>query len=588
MKKAIIFLLCIALLGGGGFFGVKQYQKSRDEKRVVDVVPVSAMAMPYYGYWGNDNSMNGYINSANAQRVKLNAQNLVKEVFVTEGQQVKKGDPILEYDMTVVELELAAKENDVRVLEQNIKMANKKLNEIRNYQPSENAPAPVEPDYPDYPDFPDEPDIPDFPEFEPLELEEEVPLAFRAASGAGTAEDPIVINCSTRATVYQPFMQMVIESKRCVELRVYTDDQTFLYKWLLNGAKLKTEDVTDWKVTDGVLIDEETGSVSIDPEGSMHGQLSFGMPPELQNQQQTEPEIPDEIPQEEPEPYIPDFPEPVNEEPTMDYMYSRAQIAQMVKEKETEIKDLNINLKQAQLELETARKQKNDGRVLAEIDGVVKKIGQVTDGVADDRQDMSETDPFAEPDINSDYFAVIEGEGDVEVICRAMEMNLDKMQPGAKLEVTSFSSNAFSEATVTSIDPEPVSYGSYGWGVNPNNSYYKVHAKLENPADFTFGYGVSVNLVSDGSDHSGSNSIYIPQHYVHKEGGDYYVMKADENDRLVKQYVNVGLLDVYVEVTGGLSMRDRICFPYGTNVKEGVRTNDTNEPLLSDKMYDYY
>ena len=97
-----------------------------------------------------------------------------------------------------------------------------------------------------------------------------------------------------------------------------------------------------------------------------------------------------------------------------------------------------------------------------------------------------------------------------------------------------------------------------------------------------------MNLVSDGSDHSGSNSIYIPQHYVHKEGGDYYVMKADENDRLVKQYVNVGLLDVYVEVTGGLSMRDRICFPYGTNVKEGVRTNDTNEPLLSDKMYDYY
>ena len=88
MKKAIIFLLCIALLGGGGFFGVKQYQKSRDEKRVVDVVPVSAMAVPYYGYWGNDNSMNGYINSANSQRVKLNTENLVKEVFVTEVKQI--------------------------------------------------------------------------------------------------------------------------------------------------------------------------------------------------------------------------------------------------------------------------------------------------------------------------------------------------------------------------------------------------------------------------------------------------------------------------------------------------------------------
>ena len=586
MKKAIIFLLCIALLGGGGFFGIKQYQKSRDEKRVVDVVPVSAMAVPYYGYWGNDNSMNGYINSANSQRVKLNTENLVKEVFVTEGQQVKKGDPILEYDMTVVELELAQKEDDVHVLEQNIKMANKKLNEIRNYQPSENAPAPQEPEIPDYPDDP-EPVFPEIPEPEPLELVEEVPLAFRAESGAGTPEDPIVINCSTRAAVYQPFMQMLLGSKRCVELRVYTDAQTFLYKWLLNGSKLKPEDVTDWKVTDGVLIDEETGSVSIDPDGSMHGQLSFGMPPELLQEQEI-PDIPEELPEEEPVFDIPEISEPADNQMSMDYMYPRAQIEQMVKEQETEIKELTISLKQAQLDLETARKQKNDGRVVAEIDGVVKKIGSVTDGIAVDTQVTDEKDPFAEPDANEEYFAVIEGEGDVEVICRALEMNLGSLQPGAKLEVTSYSNNAFSEATVTSIDTEPASYGSYGWGVNPNNSYYKVHAKLETPDEFMLGHGVSVSLASDGSQNTSSNSIYIPQHYVHKEGGDYYVMKADENDRLVKQYVNVGLMDVYVEITGGLSMRDRICFPFGTNVKEGVRTNDTNEPLLSDKMYEYY
>ena len=136
MKKIIILLLCLAVVGGGGFVGIKQYQKSRDEKRVVDVVPVGAMASPYYGYWGDENSMYGSTSAANAQRVKLDTEKLVKNVCVTKGQQVKKGDVILEYDMTVVDLELAQKENDIQVIQQQIKMANNRLAEIRNYQPS--------------------------------------------------------------------------------------------------------------------------------------------------------------------------------------------------------------------------------------------------------------------------------------------------------------------------------------------------------------------------------------------------------------------------------------------------------------------
>ena len=44
MKKLIIFLLCFAILGTGGFFGYKKYEKSQDDKKVVDVVPVNMMA----------------------------------------------------------------------------------------------------------------------------------------------------------------------------------------------------------------------------------------------------------------------------------------------------------------------------------------------------------------------------------------------------------------------------------------------------------------------------------------------------------------------------------------------------------------
>lgn len=580
MKKAIILLLCLAVVGGGGFFGYKQYQKSRDEKRVVDVVPVGAMASPYYGgYWGDENSMYGATSAANAQRVQLDTEKLVKNVCVTKGQQVKKGDVILEYDMTVVELELAQKENDIQVIQQDIKMANNKLAEIRNYQPSENAPQ--EPDEPDEPDIPDEPDVPDDP-VTPIELTEEVPAAFHAESGTGAPDDPIVINCTPRAKVYLPFMQMASASKRCFELRVYNDDFTFLYKWLINGADLKEEDLAEWTVTEGVTIDPETGAVSIDTNGKMHGQLSFGAPPQISIKDDM-PEMPEDPPAEKYQMPDPGAFMDEAQNNSMDYRYSRAEINSMIKEQEARIKELNISLKEAQLKLENAKKQKNDGRVLAEIDGIVKKIGSVTDGAVNP-DDPSEKDPFAEPSEDDQYFAVIEGDGGMEVVCTVMEMNLPRVQPGTVLEVMSYSDGASSEAVVTSIDPEPISYNYQGWGSNPNNSSYRLHAKLQNSDNFMLGVGVSVTI-ADEETQENNTSLYLPPHYLRREGGDYYVLKADENDRLVKQYVSVGATDYYVEVKGGLSMKDRICFPYGPNAKEGVRTNDTDEPKMPEGMY---
>ena len=113
----------------------------------------------------------------------------------------KVRNTILEYDMTVVELELAQKENAVKIVEQDIKMAKKELEKIRNYKPSEDAPQPPEPDYPDFPDdipddsmpddsIPDDigPDVPDGP---PAQLVTDViKPAFIPAEGVGTPEAP--------------------------------------------------------------------------------------------------------------------------------------------------------------------------------------------------------------------------------------------------------------------------------------------------------------------------------------------------------------------------------------------------------------
>ena len=52
------------------------------------------------------------------------------------------------------------------------------------------------------------------------------------------------------------------------------------------------------------------------------------------------------------------------------------------------------------------------------------------------------------------------------------------------------------------------------------------------------------------------NSIFIEKAYVREENGRSYVLKADENNRLVKQYVETGktLYGQAVEIKSGLSI----------------------------------
>ena len=568
MKKAIIALLCLALVCGGGYFGYRQYEKSRDEKKIVDVVPVSLMAQPTEMFSYTDSNMWGVISAANAQKVYVDTNKLVQTVFVEQGQEVKKGDPILEYDMTVVELELAQKENQVHVIEQDIKMAQKELAEIRGYRPSEERPDPDIPDDPDVPDNPDEPDVPD----NPIVVVNELTGAMQPVSGSGAPEDPLVFNCCKETVVRKAFTAALAGMKRTAALRVYDENLQYLYQWILTGSQLKPAEAEDWCVTAGIKIDKN-GSISIDPDGVLHGQLSFAVP---ETEKPEEPEMPEEPEYTEPE--MSDIPDYGN-----DYMYSRKELQRMITEQENQIKELEINLKEAKIKLENAKKQKSDGRVVATVDGIVKKIGKSSAesesdaGMQDEMSDM-----YVEPSEDDNAFAIIEGAGGVEVVCEVAELSLAKLPVGAILNVQSYQNGAFTEAEVTSIENEPISYSTYNWGTNPNSSMYKLHAKLRDSSDFVIGNGVNVTMTKQQESQSSGNSVVLPIHYVRQEGGDYYIMKADENDRLVKQYVSVGknLWGYYIEVTGGLDLKnDRICFPFGTDVKEGVKTQDSTEIL---------
>ena len=116
------------------------------------------------------------------------------------------------------------------------------------------------------------------------------------------------------------------------------------------------------------------------------------------------------------------------------------------------------------------------------------------------------------------------------------------------------------------------------WNENPNSSTYTVRASVLDETSLTVDNWVTVTLPED---EQASSGLYIPMQYVHKDGGSYYVMKADKKGRLKKQYIKSGkvIWGSYLEILGGITYDDKICFPYGKDVKEGVRTIDSEEIL---------
>ncbi len=636
MKKVIITLLCLAILAGGGKFGYDKYKKSKDDKRIVDVVEVNLITQDFgwYDYEDGDR-FDGNVVSSNTQTVGLDAQDKVKEVKVKVGDYVKKGDVILELDTTLLELETAQKKAEMGVIEINIKKAEKELARLKTLLPSELKPYTPDPVEPDYPDEPDD-------SFEESSSEEEtssqdpVPElklidtlgSFRQVSEV-SEDGTFYFNMTHDAKVAKPFMSDIKSSKRRAVLNVYSEKGVLLYMWVLDGSDEKLA-VYDWNVSDGVSF--FNGMISYD--GSGEGRCgtfyvytggtdddSFPDDDSLPDES-----IPDDFGEED---YDYDFDDddyeyeaplnndnndnndkPVNE----NYMYTRAELDKKIRLQEDEIKDLKLDLRTKKLEYENSAKKVNDGKVVAKIDGIVAKIGKETlSGEADDEyyededyegedyegedfEDEDNTGEDIDPDLDIDEslldssYIIIRGDDATNVEFSVGELKLADFKEGTQLTGMNYQTGEQFTVTVTGIKDEPESYYSYNWNDNPNSSTFTVTGRVEEEISLVVDSWIELTPIVDYDkkmeENEDSSSIYLPMWYLHREGSGYYVMKADENGLLKKQYVRTGkeLYGMVVEIKGGLSVKDKICFPYGKDVKEGIKTHETDTPV---SLYDY-
>ena len=77
----------------------------------VTVVPVS---MHSSSYMGNETESGGYVTAEKLQKIFASSTQTITKIFVEQGQEVKKGDPLLSYDTTLSDIQLERKEIAVR------------------------------------------------------------------------------------------------------------------------------------------------------------------------------------------------------------------------------------------------------------------------------------------------------------------------------------------------------------------------------------------------------------------------------------------------------------------------------------------
>ncbi|MBU5479986.1 hypothetical protein [Blautia sp. MSJ-19] len=126
-KKILIGILVAALIAGGSAGGAVYYKNSH--QKTVSVVSVDSLAGQYYM---DDTNLDGNIVTSAVQNVTLDKDMIIQDVYVSKGDSVKKGDKLITFDMTLVQMELNIAKLKQQQQEQNLNKAVSRLNSLKN------------------------------------------------------------------------------------------------------------------------------------------------------------------------------------------------------------------------------------------------------------------------------------------------------------------------------------------------------------------------------------------------------------------------------------------------------------------------
>ena len=634
-KKLLFAIVAAAVLAVGG--GVGFYAVKRVNAKIIPVIPMESLAQSYF-YDESQEELSGEITTHVTQEVNLENDSVIDEVYVKTGDRVKAGDKLLSYDTTLTEMELNIEKLTKEKNEQDLKKAKDRLQELENgaelkdtdmenasfgdtdtgddlgeddvarsdmpgeskvmavaaFRPiaavktqeteetAKETQTPEETETPEVTETPEETEAPEeteTPEETQTPEETETPeptetpqpqaevyqvLDFDSVpyQGTGTAEDPYRFLCDAEEEY------IIVKGSFLNKMAGYDEQGTekieekapFWYRIEFH----EDNQIVNYSNPEASLIGyyvKKGGSEAVDAQEQKFFSVEKAMLPSDDTTVLTPTPTPTQEPDENWDDGDEDWYEE-GEEGEIGFTREEA-----IKSKKQTIASLEIQIKTNALQISKLEKKIENQTVLATVDGQVTTVGDPVTGESD-----------------GDAFIVVDSDDGLYVKGAVSELLLDRLSVGQSLNVNSYETGLNFQAEIREISQFPADDASqyYSGMGNPNVSYYPFMAVVlgdEEPNN-----GESVGLWIDSEALAG-DKLYVDAAFVRYEDGVYYVFK-EEDGKLKKQIVTATKsFDGYtVTITSGLTMEDKIAFPYGKGVKEGA---PVKEGTL-DEVYGYY
>ncbi len=530
MKKPVIAVLCAglcAVLIGGSILGYTLWSRSRAR------IPVENVSM-LQGYWGDTNSIYGMVTTDLTQEVFLKSDMVLSEVLVKEGDTVTVGTPLIQYDTTLINLDLEMQALSIDSIDIQLNAAKQELSLLQSattYTP------PVTDSGADTPDAADG----------ATASMAALPRVLLMSTGNLTADpDETVYRLDEKTTLFLKDGTSNVYEVKCAPETIIT--AAFLNRirgYSPDGERLVSQPImVILKVPDRNLHIYLDGYSQEDPEDMADMDLMTYL--QTYNVQTSETPI---VPSED-NPYNGLTPE---------------EKSRQISEKESAIRTLELDRREAVIQYEKLQDKYDDAIVKSTVNGQVRSVGDLEKG--------SE---------GAEAFMVISSDEGFYLKSSINELMLDSVSVGQTISVMNMETGMTGEAEITSIASYPSSSSGDGYSTNPNTSSYPFTAYIADGSGYKNNQSVQVTL--SGGTAPGEFPLTIPKAYIRDDDGQPYVYIADENGRLKKQEVKTGKIyyGSYQEILEGLTMDDLIAFPYGKNVRPGVKAD---MPDTSDIMY---
>ena len=569
---AVLLVVCLAV---GGIYYV--LRANRDPAKVYPVAEISEENSDDY-----ENVVGGEVRTDRLQTVYVSQTQEITEILVQEGDQVKKGDPLLCYNTTLSELQVERKRIELQKLEQDLEKAQKEYRSyfgtnyeipgvvpengesLRSVTPAAllaaaqatglqpelsllTQPVPRKSETPgpetteatgetEPPTEPTEPSTePTEPSTEPTEpteteagesVEEDVVLTYYVACGDGSEEEPWRIIVASDYAI----------NERLIRSLLRRNDPVYVIFAQTEEDRIDGLVVSAW----GMILTpkDESWTFSLTDAGDCVGLPVVPETPE---------EDPEPMPEPEPDPWYPSGP-------------TWQELQEIRKELQEKIRDLDLNIRMGKVDLASMEKELGDGMVYAELDGVVM-------GLIDPETAAAEDMPMLK----------VSGGGGYTITANVSELQLADVQIGQTVRISSWYGDVY-EGTVESISEYPASADLGGPGINV--SWYPVNIIVDASANLAEAYWVDVNL---GGGSAASDTFYLFKAFVLNENGKSYVYVKNEEALLEKRFLTTGR-DLYgyeLEILDGLSREDYVAFPYAKTTEVGAKTEVGNLTELS-------